>query len=394
MWASQSYLEAIAKKYLYEAEVSEKAGNYIDAAKNYRKAAEILQRLVLNQKDSPMASIYKQLIDGYLKKAQQLEEMGKSIVGYGVDEKSNAVHAEPAAQQSDKNFADVENLIVREKPSVRFEDIIGLEEAKQAVIESIVYPTRRPDLFPPELGWPRGILLYGPPGCGKTMLAAAVANEIDGVFIQIDAASIMSKWLGDAEKKVARIFAYARWVNESEKKPVIMFIDEVDALMGVYDHEIGGEVRVKNQFLKEMDGLQDKGKNYLIFVLAATNKPWRLDIGFIRRFQKRIYIPPPDKEMRKRAFQHYLSRFKISADIDFDKLAELTEGYSFSDIKEVVLDAYMATVREIFKRGSVTDKPREIAMQDLLNALSRRKPSISKQLLDLYHEWASKFGAV
>ncbi len=357
--------------------MSEKVGNLADAAKNYRKAAEILMLIANNYPNDPLAKTYRELADSYMKKARELEKSETIAVSSG----------------SAKEFSEEEvvaEFIMRNKPKVRFEDIVGLEEAKQAIIDSIVYPTKRPDLFP--LGWPRGILLYGPPGCGKTMLAAAVANEVDGVFMQVDAANIMSKWLGDAEKKVAAIFGYARKISEEDGKPVIIFIDEADALLGIYEHEIGGEARVRNQFLKEMDGLSSKSSNHFVYVIAATNKPWKLDIGFLRRFQRRIYVPPPDREARKALFEHYTRFVRVSPDVDFDVLAEKTEGYSASDIKDVVMEAHLITIRELFKSGDIYGEPRPVTMNDFLYVISKRKPSISSELLRLYEEWSKRFG--
>ena len=126
------------------------------------------------------------------------------------------------------------------------------------------------------------MLLYGPPGTGKTMLAAATANELDGYFINVDAASMMSKWLGEAEKNVSKLFKMARRYAERDNKPVILFVDEVDSLLGERTSEVGGEVRSKNQFLSEMDGVNGKGKEILLYVIGATNKPWSLDAPFLR----------------------------------------------------------------------------------------------------------------
>jgi SpoVK/Ycf46/Vps4 family AAA+-type ATPase len=126
---------------------------------------------------------------------------------------------------------------MKEKPRVSWNEVIGLEDAKRAIRESIVYPMKRADLFP--LGWPRGILLYGPPGCGKTLLAAAAAAEIDGYFINVDAASMMSKWLGEAEKNISKLFKMARSLNETESVPVLLFIDEIDSLLGTRNSEVG-----------------------------------------------------------------------------------------------------------------------------------------------------------
>ena len=177
-----------------------------------------------------------------------------------------------SSTSSDPNFDD---LVLKEKPHVKWEEVIGLDDAKRAIRESIVYPTKRSDLFP--LGWPRGILLFGPPGCGKTLLAAAAAAEIDGYFLNVDAASMMSKWLGEAEKNVSKLFMLARRLQENEGVPVLLFIDEIDSLLGTRTSEIGGEVRVKNQFLTEMDGINVKIKRYPV-IRDWSNKQ-ALDVG-------------------------------------------------------------------------------------------------------------------
>jgi len=376
---SRAYLESIARKYIDQALIHEKAGNATEAAKAYRKAAEILLTIANNHPQDPLSYTYIEIAKSLRKKADSLEKSVK----------------EKIAVQSGSAEDDVESIakefVVEEKPPVRFEDIIGIEEAKQAIMDSIVYPVKRPDLFP--LGWPRGILLYGPPGCGKTMLAAAVANEIDGVFMQVDAANIMSKWLGDAEKRVAAIFKYARRVSSESGKPVIIFIDEADALLGVYEHELGGEARVRNQFLKEMDGLNTKIERTFVYVIAATNKPWKLDMGFLRRFQRRIYVPPPDREARKALFEHYTRFIRLAEDVDFDRLAEMTEGYSASDIKEIVMEAHLRTVRELFRSGDIYGEPRPVTMEDFVEVLQRKRPSITPEMIRMYEEWTKLFGS-
>ncbi len=370
------YLESLAKSYAREGAKQEKLGNKALAAEYYRRAATIIHKILKLHPDHYLAKVYRDLARAYEYRAKKLEEELKVAVG-GDDESERL---------------DIEGLIIKERPSVKFEDVIGLDEAKQAIIEAIVYPAKRPDLFP--LGWPRGILLFGPPGCGKTMLAAAVASEIDAFFIHVDAASIMSKWLGDAEKNVARLFKRARELYQETKKPVVIFIDELDSLLGVYSHEVGGEARVRTQFLKEMDGIQDKFAKYQVYVIGATNKPWRLDIAFLRRFQKRIYIPPPDLKAREALFRHYTRGLKVAPDVNFRKLAEMTDGYSASDIKDIVAEAHLRTVRELFSSGNIYGEPRAITMRDFLEVIRHRKPSISKELLKLYEEWRNRFSAV
>jgi SpoVK/Ycf46/Vps4 family AAA+-type ATPase len=287
-----------------------------------------------------------------------------------------------------------EELVMTERPQVNWQEVVGLDTAKKAVKEAIVYPVQRPDLFP--LGWPRGILLFGPPGCGKTLLAAAVATEIDANFYSIDAASIMSKWLGEAEQNVSKLFTSARKVA-NEGKAAIVFVDELDSLMGNHSNEVGGEIRVKNQFLKEMDGITDKGKNLHIYVIGATNKPWDLDWAFIRRFQKRILVPLPDSSTRLNMMQHYSSTLNIASDVDLPELARLAEGFSGSDIRDVCQSAQLSLIGEFFESGKATDKeakPRPLTMADFRQILEERKPSVSLDMLTQYNRWFEAFKAL
>jgi SpoVK/Ycf46/Vps4 family AAA+-type ATPase len=246
------------------------------------------------------------------------------------------------------------------------------------------------------LGWPRGILLFGPPGCGKTLLAAAVATEIDANFYSIDAASIMSKWLGEAEQNVAKLFGSAR-KSSNEGKPAIVFVDELDSLMGQHQNEVGGEIRVRNQFLKEMDGIVDKGKNLHVYVIGATNKPWDLDWAFIRRFQKRILVPLPDHHTRLMMLKLYTSNLQIAQDVDLHELARLSEGFSGSDIRDVCQSAQLMLIGEFFESGQAADKeakPRSITMADFRQTLEDRKPSVSLDMLSLYSRWFEAFKAL
>jgi ATPase family associated with various cellular activities (AAA)/AAA+ lid domain len=232
--------------------------------------------------------------------------------------------------------------------------------------------------------------------CGKTMIAAATAAEIDGYFISVDAASIMSKWLGEGEKNVSKLFANARKML-SDNKPVIVFVDEIDSLLGTRGQEVGGEVRVRDQFLKETDGINDKGKNLHMYVIGATNKPWSLDQPFIRRFPKRILVPMPDTDARMAQFRLYTAPLTLAEDVGLDTLAKLSEGYSGSDIKDICQGVQLRVVRELFKSGNALDKEtstRPITVADFKEIMRTRKPSVSPDMLRAYTQWSNSFNAL
>ena len=392
---SEAYIVEHAKRYALAAVENDSKKNYDAAIRNYEAAATLLERAVKLYPDHPLRDTFILYIRKYRNRVAILRKM---MIPQGAprDDEIYIEDDEPEEEQETHEPTTPEKLkppvfVQTEKPNITFDEIAGLEDAKQAIRESIIFPIERPDLFP--LGWPRGLLLFGPPGNGKTMLAAAIANEVDGEFLYVDAASIMSKWLGEGEKNVKRLFKYARAKAETGI-PVIIFIDEIDALLGVNISEVGGEVRVRNQFLKEMDGLQDKDKNYHVYVIGATNKPWKLDEPFIRRFQKRIFIPLPDKETRKKILELYTRRLDLDSDVDLNILAEMMEGYSGSDIKDVVQAAYMVTVREFFENRGGKEKPRPVSMKDFELVISKRKPSVNKKMLEMYDKWFEEYKAL
>ncbi|MGC8896446.1 MAG: AAA family ATPase [Candidatus Bathyarchaeia archaeon] len=387
MSASQE-LEKAATNYALEAVRLDKQGSRGMAITMYQKAIESLLKLVQLYPEYSLNKVYIQRAIAYQERIKALQ--GATVP---VQPQEEAADVEGGAKTT-QGKSTYEELIVTEKPNVKWEEVIGLENAKKAIKEAIVYPVQRPDLFP--LGWPRGILLFGPPGCGKTLLAAAVATEIDATFISIDAASIMSKWLGEAEQNVAKLFGSAR-KSALEGKPAIVFIDELDSLMGRHSNEVGGEVRVRNQFLKETDGILDKGKNLHVYVIGATNKPWDLDWAFIRRFQKRILVPLPDHHTRLMMFKLYTSHLKLAPDVDLHELARISEGFSGSDIRDVCQSAQLKIIGEFFESGQAANKsakPRFLTMDDFRQILEERKPSVSLDMLALYNRWFEAFKAL
>lgn len=390
-------LENNASKYASEAIKFDSQGARGMAITHYQHAIDALVKLIQLYPTSKLNPIYKDRCNSYHNRITALQE--SRGVEPAVDPNASPKEQQASVQrQTDEN--DFEDLVMKEKPNVTWSEVIGLDDAKNALRESIVYPTKRPDLFP--LGWPKGMLLYGPPGTGKTMLAAATANEMDGYFINVDAASMMSKWLGEAEKNVSKLFVMARKYAEKEGKPVILFVDEVDSLLGSRNSEVGGEVRTKNQFLTEMDGVNGKGKDLMLYVIGATNKPWSLDWPFLRRFQKRIYVSLPTQAARENLFQQYTAPLKNAVRVNVAELSKLFDGYSASDIKDVCQAAQIKAVHEIFNapdyhepvEGEAPIQPRELLTADFKAIMERRKPSVSLEMVRAYHKWSEEFRAL
>ncbi len=390
-------LENSASKYASEAIKFDSQGARGMAIANYQKAIDSLVKLMQLYPTSKLNPIYKERTTSYQNRIKTLQQAHG--VEPAVDPKASPSEQKHSLEQQQATN-DMEDMIMKEKPNVSWDEVIGLDDAKNALRESIVYPTKRADLFP--LGWPRGLLLYGPPGCGKTILAAATASEIDGYFINVDAASMMSKWLGEAEKNVSKLFTMARSLSDKEGKPVILFVDEVDSLLGSRNSEVGGEIRTKNQFLTEMDGVNSKGKDLKMYVIGATNKPWSLDWPFLRRFQKRIYVNLPTLEARENLFDLYTAPLHKDMKVKSSELAKLFDGYSASDIKDICQSAQLKAVHELFSspgyhepiEGEEPSQPKDLTMADFREIMSRRKPSVSMEMIRAYYKWSEEFRAL
>jgi len=394
-------LENSASKYAADAIKADSQGAYGMAISGYQNASATLMKLMRLYPDSKLNQIYTERISAYQNRVKELQNTRAGNIEPVVDPNASPEEQKKSlARTQPKSGDSMEDLILKEKPDVKWSEVIGVDDAKKALKESIVFPSKRPDLFP--LGWPKGMLLYGPPGTGKTMLAAATAHELDGYFIVVDAASMMSKWLGEAEKNVSKLFSMAREYCQKEGKPVILFIDEVDSLLGERNSEVGGEIRAKNQFLSEMDGVNGKGKELMMYVIGATNKPWSLDHPFLRRFQKRIYVSLPSTEAREKLFDLYTSPLKKNPRVNSLSLAKQFDGYSASDIRDVCQSVQMEVVNELFRSpdyrepiaGESPSMPRELSMMDFKNIKIKRKPSVSTEMVRAYHKWSEQFRAL
>jgi transitional endoplasmic reticulum ATPase len=274
-----------------------------------------------------------------------------------------------------------------EVPNVRWSDIGGLEEAKQALREAVEWPLKYPDMFEKaSIKPPKGILLYGPPGTGKTLLAKAVATESEANFISVKGPEIFSKWVGESEKAIREIFRKAR-----QAAPCIVYFDEIDAIAPIRGLGFGDSVvteRVITQLLTEMDGIQSLEN---VVVLASTNRPDMLDPALLRpgRFDRLIYVPLPDTRAREEIFKIHLRGKPLDKDVDLQKLVSLTEGYTGADIAALCNTAAMIALRDFLNKYSNPEEAKKhaeelkITMAHFEEALKKVKP-MSKAEYELY----------
>ncbi|KAL0983675.1 hypothetical protein UPYG_G00131160 [Umbra pygmaea] len=314
--------------------------------------------------------------------------------------KQNGRPAPASSQRRDmKNFKNVDsklaslilNEIVYSGSSVSFEDIAGQELAKQALQEIVILPALRPELFTGLRSPARGLLLFGPPGNGKTMLAKAVAMESNATFFNISAASLTSKWVGEGEKLVRALFAVAR-----ELQPAIIFIDEIDSLLCERrEGEHDASRRLKTEFLLEFDGVQSDGAERVL-VMGATNRPQELDEAVLRRFAKRVYVALPTEETRLKLLRNLLGKHGNPLNQkDLAQLAKLTRGYSGSDLTSLAKDASLGPIRELGPeqvKNMAASEIRNIRYRDFEDSLKRIKPSVNPTTLNQYERWNTEYG--
>ena len=268
-----------------------------------------------------------------------------------------------------------------EVPEIHWDDIGGLEEVKQQLREAVEWPLRHPEAYQ-RLGIkpPRGILLFGPPGVGKTLLAKAVATESGANFIAVRGPEVLSKWVGESEKMIREIFRKARL-----HAPAVIFFDEIDAIAparGIGYDTSGVTYRIVNQLLAEMDGIQPLSN---VIVIAATNRPDILDPALLRpgRFDRLIYVPPPDKRARLEILRIHTRNMPLADNVDLEHLATITEGYTGADLEAVCREAAMIALREELK-------PKPVRMEHFLKALKYVQPSLTKEDIERYERLAKE----
>ncbi|TMW45322.1 hypothetical protein DOY81_009595 [Sarcophaga bullata] len=419
--------------------------NYAEALRLYEHGVEYFLHAIKYEAQGEKAkdSIRAKCLQ-YLDRAEKLKEYLKkgkkkpvkegesssnfALILYDKDKKSDSDSEGEDPEKKKKLQNKLEGAIVIEKPKVKWSDVAGLDAAKEALKEAVILPIKFPHLFTGKrIPW-KGILLFGPPGTGKSYLAKAVATEANNsTFFSVSSSDLMSKWLGESEKLVKNLFELAR-----QHKPSIIFIDEIDSMCSARsDNENDSVRRIKTEFLVQMQGVGNDTDG--ILVLGATNIPWVLDSAIRRRFEKRIYIPLPEPHARLVMFKIHLGNTTHTlTEADLKELAGKTEGYSGADISIVVRDALMEPVRKVqtathFKRvsgpspinkdeivddllvpcspgdpGAVEmnwmDVPGDklfeppVTMRDMLKSLSRTKPTVNDDDLIKLRKFTEDFG--
>lgn len=334
-----------------QAQESDNKEDYGKALDLYRDALSRITMGLKYETNPQRKKLLMERLEGWMKRAEELREQQAKGADKkdenspkGADTNENEDKTLPKAddEENQKLRRSLANVIVGETPNVKWDDVAGLESAKASLKETVIMPVKFPQLFTHERRPFKGILLFGPPGTGKSFLAKAVATEANSAFFSVSSADLISKWQGESEKLVRNLFEMAR---ESQGSRAIIFIDEVDSLCGSRSEgEADSTRRVKTEFLVQMDGVgkQEGG----VLVLGATNVPWDLDAAIRRRFEKRIYLPLPGEKART-----YLIKMNLGdtpnnlVEDDFVKLGKATEGTSGSDIEVMVKEALMEPLR-------------------------------------------------
>ena len=378
-------------------------GQYRQALNKYQRAAEILIQFVQFNKNPIMVRKCHDQIEQYINRANVLKahlsgpraRKGRPSMGTSEAKDSEGKGEEGQYSAEEQEIIDsISGTILTESPNVKWNDIAGLKSSKQALREAIVLPIMKPKLFTGARKPWSGILLFGPPGCGKTLLARAAATECEATFFSVSSADLLSKWLGESEKLISSLFKVARI-----KAPSLIFMDEIDSVATKRGegHEGGGERRVKTQLLSEIQGIKSGSKKPLL-VLGATNRPWDIDAAMLSRFEKKVYVPLPDLTARVGIFKIHTAGINMElTEEDFIELGVRSEGYSGRDISNVCREVIMLPIRELDMSGLLENSDQEVIVRDLnlkdfTKTLKKVKPMTTKAALKQYEQWAEDFG--
>lgn len=309
------------------------------------------------------------------------------------DDEEQDVQDERLKNISPKMIELIESEIMDCGPPVQWNDIAGLEFAKNTIKEIVVWPMLRPDLFTGLRGPPKGLLLFGPPGTGKTLIGKCVASQSKATFFNISASSLTSKWIGDGEKMVRALFAVAR-----THLPAVIFIDEIDSILtqrSESEHE--SSRRLKTEFLIQLDGATTCSDEQLL-IIGATNRPQELDEAARRRLVKRLYIPLPEACARRQIVKKLLmTQVHCTSEDDLQTICDMTDGYSGADMTNLCKEASLGPIRSLGSNDiqtiSLADV-RAIDVNDFKQAAKQVRASVSQKDLNLYLEWNDNFGSL
>ena len=402
---------AVAK--LKDARRFEDSKQYSTAVMLYEEGLRLLIERHQQESDEPKRAVILKTVEEYMARAERCKQLAQvkppDHSNYGARPRPPKVPARrtppkrrtspPPPVQAPENIVrdPFEARVLQEmldgSSAVRWADVAGLEAAKRTLKEAVVLPNLRPDLYRGLRAPPRGVLLFGPPGTGKTFLAKAVATESNAKsFFAASAASLTSKYVGESEKMVRALFRIAR-----ERQPSVIFLDEVDSLLSARgDGDQESSRRMKTEFLVQLDGAGTSREDRILF-MAATNRPWDLDDALLRRVPRRVLIPLPDETARRVILDGLLDRGDVAQKIsaaDRAAIVNATENYSASDLRLLAEDAVQEPLRELGERiASINIKDvRPCKKTDFAKALRVIKPSADASLLQRYDEWAHKFG--
>ena len=377
--------------YFHYAEEAEKAGRYQEAANQYRLAAKCLYESAGTAKGSARESLIRRgdLLVGIADAMEKKEKQKAAAKASSASSGANASGGKASRTAPVSNGSSDESNTVwqaERKPNVTFDDIAGLEDVKQAIRERIILPRKHPEVFSQfKLKAEGGVLLYGPPGTGKTMIAKAIANEIDASFYSVRCSDIVGKYFGEAERNVKSLFETARGESSA-----IIFFDEFEALAA----KRGGNSTVMNrlvpELLSQMDGFTADDTQGRLLILAATNRPWDIDSAFMRppRLTQKIHVSLPDYPARLFLIEKAFRNVPVDG-FDAGTCADRTEGSNAADIVALCNQIKMAAVQRTI---SVNGETSPVTAEDMENALAKYRPSVQKSDIVQIRRWEESQG--